>query len=81
MNCMPEEKEMIENLRDAGCEEQQIREIMHCYRRGDSTGIRKQIDICRRKELERLHASQLCIDRLDYLKYRLDKNGKERGVL
>ncbi len=78
---MPGEKEMIENLRDAGCDEAQIGKIIRCYRRGDAAGIRKQIDICRQKELDRLHASQLCIDRLDYLRYRLTEKERERGVI
>ena len=33
----------------------------------------KQIGICRKKQLERLHESQRCIDCLDYLNYRINE--------
>lgn len=68
------EKDIIENLRDAGCDETEITSIMDCYRDGDRKRTEKLIAVCRKKQLERLHESQACIDRLDFLSYQLAKN-------
>lgn len=68
------ELDIIENLRDAGCDETEITSIMDCYRGGDRKRTEKLIAGCRKKQLERLHESQACIDRLDFLSYQLGKN-------
>ena len=68
------ENDIIENLRDAGCDETEITSIMDCYKDGDRKKTEKLIAGCRKKQLERLHESQACIDRLDFLSYRLAKN-------
>ena len=70
---MQAENDIIENLRDAGCDENEIQQILTCYRNGDSKKTEKLIAGCRKKQLEKLHESQVCIDRLDFLSYRLAK--------
>ena len=70
---MQAENDIIENLRDAGCDENEIQKIVTCYRNGDYKKTEKLIAGCRKKQLEKLHESQACIDRLDFLVYRLAK--------
>ncbi len=64
--------EIIENLRDAGCEEIQIQSIITSLNTGDTKKAQKQIELCRKNILDQLHHSQKCIDRLDYLQYRME---------
>jgi hypothetical protein len=47
--------------------------IVSSIQKGDSQETEKLIAKCRRKQLDRLHESQACIDRLDYLSYQLRK--------
>jgi len=70
---MQTETEILENLRDAGCDEKEIDAILSCYKKGDSKNTEKLIEGCRKRQLEKMHDSQLCIDRLDYLKYQIGK--------
>ena len=72
-SAMHSEKDIIQNLRDAGCSEKDIGSIMDCSREGDQRKMDKLIAACRKKQLERLHDSQVCIDRLDFLSYQLAK--------
>ena len=70
---MHTEKEIVQNLRDAGCNDRDIQSILVCYRDGDRRKMEKLIAGCRKKQLERLHDSRVCIDRLDFLSYQLAK--------
>ena len=67
------QNEIAENLLDAGCEDSDIERIMNCVNAGKTEDARKQIEACRRKALEQMHACQNSIDRLDYLQYRLER--------
>ncbi len=71
---MLEQQEIMENLLDAGCNEQEIRRIMDCLQNGNENDMKKLIAQCRKKQLARLHDSQKCIDRLDFLCYRIEKD-------
>lgn len=75
---MSGETEILENLRDAGCEEADISAILDCLKRGDGKKTEQLMERCRKKELLRLHDSQRRLDRLDYLRYRLQKERQER---
>ena len=70
---MSTEKEIAENLLAAGCGEAEIEMILCSVRKGDRKGTEKLIAKCRKRQLDRLHDSQACIDRLDYLSYQLGK--------
>ena len=70
---MNAEKEITDNLLAAGCGEAEVERIVSCIQKGDRKTTEKLIAECRKKQLERLHDSQACIDRLDYLSYRLRK--------
>lgn len=67
------EQELIEILQDAGCAYEEIEQIVKCYQDGNKKGIEKMISMCRKNQLEKLHESQQCIDRLDFLSYKLEK--------
>lgn len=66
---MPTEAEIRENLLDAGCNEREMKSILRSICSGNMKEAGKQIETCRKKQLERLHESQRCIDCLDYLSY------------
>ncbi len=66
-------KEIEENLLAAGCVEAEIKMILSSIQKGDRKNTEKLIAKCRKKQLDRLHDSQACIDRLDYLSYQLGK--------
>ena len=71
---MKSEAEIMEGLRDAGCQEEDITSFMNCYRNDDLKRGLKVLDRCRRQLLERLHREQMKIDRLDYVLYQMQKN-------
>lgn len=70
---MPTEREIAENLRDAGCDATEVRSILESLQHGDHKKAERLMDSCRKKQLNRLHESQQCIDRLDYLRYQLQR--------
>ena len=65
--------EIAEILLAAGCGESETEMIVSSIQKGDSQKTEKLIEKCRRKQLDKLHESQACIDRLDYLSYQLRK--------
>ena len=67
------EVEIAETLFAAGCEQAEIERILSGIQSGDRKAAQKLIASCRKKQLDRLHDSQTCIDRLDYLSYQLRK--------
>ena len=71
---MQDEQSIAQNLLDAGCGAEEIEAIMGCWRKGDLAHVEKQIAVCRREQLDRMHESQKCIDRLDYLRYQLERS-------
>jgi HD superfamily phosphohydrolase len=68
---MQTEQEIRENLIDAGIEDKEAESIVSMILKGDLKGAEKRIGINRKKLLDRMHSCQMCIDRLDYLSYRI----------
>ena len=66
-------EDITENLLTAGCGEKEAERIVSALQGGNLKKAEKLIAGCRKKQLDRLHESQACIDRLDYLCYRLGK--------
>ena len=62
-----------ENLEDAGCDHQQIEEILRCCKEGKMKQVNLLIGKCRKEVLDKVHTHQQCLDRLDYLTYCLMK--------
>ena len=71
-NDIAAEKSVIENLKDAGCSDDEIDQIIQCYRKGEIRSVSKLLMECRRKQVASMHRSQIYIDRLDYLSFQLD---------
>ena len=68
---MPSENEIRENLTDAGCSRDETESILACIRSGDMKAADRIIAASRKKQLRKLHESQRCIDRLDYLSFQM----------
>lgn len=69
------EKDIRQNLKDAGCDEAAIEEFMECYRNGEESQKLCFLQRYRKILLEKCHKDQQQLDCLDYLIYQL-KGGK-----
>lgn len=73
------EKAIIENLKDAGCDQATIQDFLADLRGGkQSKGIRL-LEKHRRTLLDELHQEQKRIDCLDYLLFMLQKRQWQEG--
>lgn len=74
-----EDKENIEaNLKDAGFSEEEIKDFMELL---DKSNLCKQCECLaqkRKKLLDKIHTNEKQITCLDYLRYKLEKNEKEK---
>lgn len=73
MNCKYSEDAIIQNLKDAGCDENKIMAIIKNIQEDKISDGLKLLSIHRRSLLDHLHESQQQIDYLDYLVYQLEK--------
>ncbi len=64
---------IIMNLKDAGCDETEIREIMDAVDRNDRETVKKLVERHREVLLRRFNESKKCIDCIDYFTYRYKK--------
>lgn len=67
------ENAIVQNLIDAGCEEDFITEFMEALRKDNISKDLKLLQAHRRSLLDNLHKEQKRIDCLDYLVYRMTK--------
>jgi protein tyrosine/serine phosphatase len=71
-----DESTVVQNLIDAGCDENTIADFMQTIRQGkESEGLRI-LQLHRRFLLNQLHDEQKKIDCLDYLVYNISKKDK-----
>lgn len=70
---MQTEKEIRENLIDAGCSRNETEAIIGCILQGKTKEADRLIEESRKKQLKLIHESQQCIDRLDYLSWQMKK--------
>lgn len=72
---MTEESEgkIIQNLKDAGCDEQCISDIMAAWENGRTEQVLRLLSSHRAELLNRFHKSKNCIDCLDYLVFQIEK--------
>lgn len=70
---MQTQNEIRENLMDAGCSPEETDSILSCICENHLKDAEKQVEQCRKKQLAKLHESQKCIDRLDYLVWQMKK--------
>lgn len=67
----PENREdLVQNLKDAGCNQDVINSYLDCSGCGDREGESKLLEHHRRQLLDEMHRCQHKIDCLDYLRYR-----------
>ena len=70
---MQTEKEIRENLLDAGVDDKEAESILRSILSGDLRTAEKLISASRKRELQKIHESQQCIDKLDYLCWQMKK--------
>lgn len=66
-------EKLIENLKDAGFEETEIKEFIELYKNNTPENQCECLQKKRKKLLDKIHKSEKCLDCLDYLKYSLEK--------
>lgn len=68
-----DENAIVQNLIDAGCEQEFIAEFMDDFRKDNISKDLKLLATHRRSLLDNLHKEQKRIDCLDYLVYKMEK--------
>lgn len=76
MNGKKEEMAIIQNLRDAGCDDCMISAFVEDVKEGNMTEGLKLLSMHRRFLLDNLHEEQKRIDCLDYLVYKMKKTNE-----
>lgn len=78
MSNIEEEQHIIENLKNAGFSETEIKEFIELYKGSDLKEQCKCLEEKRKKLLNKVHENEKNITCLDYLKYSIEnKNKKE----
>lgn len=67
---------IIQNLKDAGCDSETIKNFMADLQKGKEANGLKRLAAHRKNLLDSLHREQKCIDCLDYLVYQMRKADK-----
>lgn len=71
------EEDVIQNLKDAGCDQKIIECFLKCMAQDDRNGQLRLMKEQRQCLLDRVHVKEKQIDCLDYLVYQID-HGSER---
>lgn len=66
------DEEIIQNLKDAGCDMETMENFLSDLQKGDEKGSLKCLNLHRKKLLDSLHKEQKYIDYLDYLVYQMN---------
>lgn len=70
-------QEIIQNLKDAGCNNKQIQEILDLYNRQKKESIYEKLICYRKQVLDNEHKLQKQIDYLDFFLYKIKKEEKD----
>ena len=70
--------DMIQNLKVAGCNEQQTKDICVLYEAGRMKDVIRTLRCHRCHLMDQLHESQTKVDCLDFLVYQIEKEQKNR---
>lgn len=79
MNAYNFEEDIIQNLKDTGCNSKQIQELIELYRAGKIDKIYSIMESYRNKVLNNIHKNEKQIECIDYFIYQMErgeKNGK-----
>ncbi len=71
------EEAIVQNMKDAGCDDACILEFLAEYRQGEQKKCDMVLNRHRQELLDQLHQEQKKIDCLDYLSYRMKKKGNK----
>ncbi len=71
------EEDVIQNLKDAGCDKKTIERFMKCMDQDDVSGQLRLMKEQRRCLLNRVHEEEKKIGCLDYLVYQMERGKKE----
>ena len=72
---------LLQNLEDAGCDDETIQSCMSQFLRNNSAGMLRVLSQHKHKLLDTVHTCQKEIDCLDYLMFRLEHGKHEGGIL
>ncbi|MCM1542865.1 MAG: hypothetical protein NC121_16615 [Blautia sp.] len=67
-------EDVIQNLKDAGCDRETIGRFMECMEQDDLIGQLRLMEEHRKCILDRVHKEEKQIDCLDYLVYQIGRN-------
>lgn len=73
MKLCDSEESIIQNLRDAGCDEKTAADILDCVKNGEDPECFRLLKKQRSRLLDAVHREEKKIDCLDYLVYRMQK--------
>lgn len=79
MNAYNSEEDIIQNLKDTGCNSKQIQELIELYRAGKIDKIYSIMESYRNKVLNNIHKNEKQIECIDYFIHQMErgeKNGK-----
>ena len=68
-----DDRAVRQNLMDAGCSKKDVDELMEKFKKGELKLCMKKLADHRGNLLDNLHRHQKCIDCLDYLVYKIEK--------
>lgn len=75
---MKKMEDIIQNLKDAGCSERQMKDICRMYEAGRIQDVIRSLRCYRCHLMNQLHESQSKVDCLDFLVYQMEKERKIR---
>ena len=64
---------ILQNLQDAGCDDEMIRQFMACREKGNCAEQIRLLSLQRKKLLDGVHQGERRIECLDYLVYQIGK--------
>lgn len=73
---IPEEERLLQNLRDAGCDEAAIQKFFQLQNEGNPREQLRLLSLHRAALLDRIHTCQHMLDCLDYLIYSVKQTNK-----
>lgn len=76
MKAYNSEDDVIQNLKDAGCTNKQIQEIMELYKSGKKDIVCKALESHRKCVVDNVHKNEKQIDCIDYFIYQMKKENK-----
>lgn len=75
--CKTVKEDIIQNLKDAGCEKELVSEIIELYDKSKKEKIQEKLQVHRKKILDKEHKAQKQIDCLDFFLYQMKKEEKK----